>query len=80
MTLLAPSPARVSRRFLQDPWNGLGLVVNAALLVMIAVKIAQDFGAPGLKPYQTGDVLHMCLASLAVFVWVSAPAAPGSCA
>ncbi len=80
MSLLTPSLARVARRFLQDPWNGLGLAVNAALLVMLAVKIAQDFGAPGLPPYQTGDVLHMCLASLAVFVWVSEWAAPWGCA
>ncbi|GFR45338.1 hypothetical protein Agub_g6706 [Astrephomene gubernaculifera] len=65
------SLARI-HRFLQDPWNALGLIVNACLLLLTGLKLAQEWGAPWLPPYQSGDAIHMCMATMAVFVWVRA--------
>ncbi len=36
-----PSPPH---RYIVDPWNALGLVVNAALLVLTALKLSQVRG------------------------------------
>ncbi|GLC35277.1 hypothetical protein PLESTB_000581800 [Pleodorina starrii] len=58
------------RKYLADPWNALSLVVNVGLLVLTSLKLAQDFG--GMSPYKTADAVHMCMATLAVFVWVRA--------
>ncbi|GIL42495.1 hypothetical protein Vafri_457, partial [Volvox africanus] len=60
------------RRIMTDPWNALGLVVNGGLMVLTCLKLAQDFGAPGFPPYKSADMIHVCMATLAVFVWVRA--------
>ncbi|GIL82564.1 hypothetical protein Vretifemale_11358, partial [Volvox reticuliferus] len=60
------------RRFMTDPWNALGLVVNGGLMVLTFLKLAQDFRAPGFPPYKSADTIHVCMATLAVFVWVRA--------
>ncbi|KAG2487094.1 hypothetical protein HYH03_014207, partial [Edaphochlamys debaryana] len=58
--------------YLSDPWNGLSLAVNSALLLLTLLKVLQDVNVDGLPPHQTSDAIHMCMAVLAVFVWVRA--------
>ncbi len=59
-----------------DPWNTLNMFVSLALLLLISLKLAQDYHAPGIQPYDKEDWLHIALCTMAVFVWVSAPMAP----